>query len=154
MLHLPSFLSFCSIAVITTLLLLKDVTAQSTTVIGGTTITMSANPVGVPTLAYNCAKLPAICNNVNANGGQYALTDLGNNLKGRLSTVPFVVMHSDTDADRRKARRDSVCPSSGNNAWKNTHTCPEPDQPLVVPAPFNVGGEQSSTMSGRHGTIC
>lgn len=54
---------------------------------------MSANPHGIPTLAYNCAKLPSICNNVNGNGGQYQLTDLGNGLKGRLSTVNFVTLY-------------------------------------------------------------
>ncbi|KAK5741279.1 hypothetical protein LTR17_003985 [Elasticomyces elasticus] len=106
---------------------------------------MSRNPIGVPTLAYNCAKLPAICNNVHANGGQYDLTNLGNNLKGRLTSGTYVAMHSDTDATRRDARRDDVCPSTGNNAWKNTHPCPEPDQPLVVPAPYNNGGRTVET---------
>ncbi|KXL50385.1 hypothetical protein M433DRAFT_430112 [Acidomyces richmondensis BFW] len=89
MASLQSLLSLCLLYSV----LPQNVAAISTTVISGTTITMSANPHGIPTLAYNCAKLPSICNNVNGNGGQYQLTDLGNGLKGRLSTVNFVTLY-------------------------------------------------------------
>lgn len=106
-----------------------------------------ANPIGVPTLVYNCAKMPSICNNVHANGGQYQLSNLGSGLKGRLATVPFVTLHVDPNSARGNTRRGQSCP--GN--WKQNHACPEPGgngrdaQPLVVPEPFNAGGRTVSS---------
>lgn len=36
---------------------------------------------------------------------------------------------SDSSGKYRVAkRREQSCPTSGSNAWKKTHTCPEPDQ--------------------------
>lgn len=49
--------------------------------------------------------------------------------------------HADTDITRTDARRTQSCPGT----WKNGHHCPEQDQPLVVPAPFNNGGRTVET---------
>ncbi|KAK3675425.1 hypothetical protein LTR78_004508 [Recurvomyces mirabilis] len=99
------------------------------------------NPLGVPTLVYNCAKVPALCKNVNGNGGAYSLSTLPGGLNGGLANGNYLTLHVDPDADRGDDRRTESCP--GN--WKKNHVCPEPDQPLVVPAPFNKGGRTVST---------
>jgi hypothetical protein len=80
-----------------------------------------ANPYGVPTLGYNCAKLPSICKNVNRRN------PINNNGLGTLVSGP-VTLHYDTDIDHKDTRRSIACP--GN--WKTNHRCPETDQPLVV----------------------
>ena len=130
---------------------LHGVSSQITTAANGAAqfsgTPVLANPIGVPTLVYNCAKMPSICNNVHANGGSYQLTDLGNSLKGRLVTGTYVTLHVDPDSTRGTARRAQSCPSN----WKQNHVCPETGtggrdpQPLVVPEPFNVGGRTVST---------
>ncbi|KAK6535008.1 hypothetical protein TWF281_006306 [Arthrobotrys megalospora] len=64
----------------------------------------------MPTLVYNCAKMPSICKNVrNYLGGQ-----------------TIAAFHYDREGTRNKSRRQINCP--GN--WMNTHPCPEVDQPV------------------------
>lgn len=81
----------------------------------------------MPTLIYNCAKMPAICTNVNRSN---PLTPqpgggLGQIIGGQIT------MHFDTDKTRKDTRRDFACPDN----WKNHHDCPEtnPAQPQTVP---------------------
>lgn len=77
---------------------------------------------------YNCAKLPAICANVQRHNPP-ANAVLAN---GVLSLT------YDTDEDHNKARRSQQCPQD----WKLTHPCPETTfvPPLqVVPAGAYVG---------------
>ena len=96
---------------------------------------VQTNPNGIPTLVYNCAKLPAICKNVNArnpiNGG-------GDNAPGTLINPAggdHIDLNIDTSDARCKQRRRAACPST----WKLIHNprqpfaCPEPNQPLTVP---------------------
>ena len=68
-----------------------------------------------PELAYNCAKLPAICNNVNKRN---SISD------GILNNGPIQLTYAGSGSGNRAI----ACPSN----WKATHTCPEPDQPLIV----------------------
>lgn len=102
-------------------------TVAGTAVYDGTPVT--TNPNGAPTLVYNCAKLPAICSNVNRRN---RLTNYGPGKYGPLIGNDHVVMHYDTDSTRKSERRDGpngVCKSS----WKSHHPCPETSQPNTVP---------------------
>ena len=94
------------------------------------TITATSNPAGIPTLIYNCAKMPAICNNVD----QYLHRQVPPaGLDPLYKTIPgngYLDFHYDSNRYRVNARRNSVCP--GN--WYNNHPCPEPSQPPVVVA--------------------
>lgn len=122
---------------VTTLLFLtlyKLTVAQVSTVNGvaqyaGTPV--QQNPNGIPTLVYNCAKLPAICQNVNRRN---PLTPRTTGF-GALQGVNHVELHYDTDGGRINSRRNVACPSN----WKLTHTCPEPNQPETVPAGSRLG---------------
>ena len=71
--------------------------------------------------------MPAICKNVRkVEGASFVSRTL-------------VYDKSDSRSDSRRAR---TCPSTGRNAWKIVHTCPEPDQPGVINAqggPTNPG---------------
>ncbi|KAI0021197.1 hypothetical protein F4780DRAFT_305284 [Xylariomycetidae sp. FL0641] len=123
--------------------------AQTSTVNGraeymGTPV--ATNPLGIPTLGYNCAKMPSICENVNGNSnipgrGNYALQRAPDGTLGQLQNVAFLELNVDTNTTRVNARRDSSCP--GN--WKTNHPCPQNGQPLVVPEPFNRGGRSISS---------
>jgi hypothetical protein len=94
------------------------------------------HPHGIPTLAYNCAKLPSICENVNRRNPLNRIPAGLTTLQG----VNHVELHYDTNSARRDARRGTVCP----NNWKNHHPCPEtnPRQPNTVPqgAALGTGG--------------
>lgn len=74
-----------------------------------------------PTLWYNCRYAKSICNNVEK-------TQPGANA----GTLQMELVY-DSDTKRRDTRRSGgegqpgMCPGT----WKNTHTCPEPDQPDV-----------------------
>ena len=124
------------------------VVVQSAVTLFGTPV--QTNPVGIPTLTYNCAKLPSICENVNRFPGSQ-LQRLAQGGLGPLVNSPFVLHYDRQDSiaepnRRMTARRDAVCPRN----WKATHSCPELDQPLVVPEPFNRGGRTlSSGFTGR-----
>ncbi|KAI1846796.1 hypothetical protein JX266_007017 [Neoarthrinium moseri] len=91
--------------------------------------------------------MPSICENVNANAARngranYALRRDANGHLGRLQNVAFLELNVDSDQARIDRRRDQEsCP--GN--WKAGHPCPENNQPLVVPEPFNQGGRTVST---------
>ncbi|MCJ1283616.1 hypothetical protein MMC26_002947 [Xylographa opegraphella] len=120
------------------LILLTFTSAQTSTVNGqavysGTPV--ATNPNGIPTLIYNCAKLPAICQNVNRRN---PLTALGPGQYGTLLGNDHIELNYDTDAARHEARNKDVCPGS----WKNTHPCPETNQPYTVPqgSSYNHGG--------------
>jgi hypothetical protein len=94
---------------------------------------VQTSPNGAPTLIYNCAKMPAICENINrrnpmtrrANGG------LGEIVGGEIE------LHFDTDATRKERRNNEICPSS----WVSNHQCPEtnPAQPHTVPRGAMLG---------------
>jgi hypothetical protein len=88
--------------------------------ISGTPI--QSNPLGIPTLAYNCAKLPSICQNINRRN------PIANNGQGVLLNIPYLELHYDTNPQRIDDRRNAACPKT----WKSSHACPESNQPLVV----------------------
>jgi len=69
-------------------------------------------PASQPTLIYNCAKLPAICKNVEQRNPLGTTFDL----------------HFDKNANRKRTRRGIACPTK----WKSTHSCPERNQPDTV----------------------
>lgn len=113
--------------------------ADSTSTVAGTAeylgTPVQTNPNGVPTLVYNCAKLPAICKNVNnrnpINGG-------GDSSPGTLilpAGVDHIELNSDPDESRHSTRNGQACPSR----WKISHACPEPGQPRTVPKGASVG---------------
>ena len=92
--------------------------------------TVTSDLVGAPTLIYNCAKLPAICANVektyprnpnpNAQGG------------GGLVNGP-ITMHYDLNKRRKNMRRrDAGCVAK---KWRKAVTCPEAIGPPVALAP-------------------
>lgn len=99
---------------------------------------VKTNPLGIPTLSYNCAKLPSICNNVHAVYPLNAGTISGT--KTTLQNRQFVELNIDRDRERKKKRRNQVCGAS----WRSKHPCPEQDQPPVVPQPFNTGARSYS----------
>lgn len=79
-----------------------------------------------PTLIYNCAKMPAICNNV------AQVEDMDEDT--RLLKEKHLVFHYHLDRVATKARRAASCPAKKprGQSWYDYHQCPEPDQPLVV----------------------
>ncbi len=89
------------------------------------------NPNGIPTLVYNCAKLPAICQNVNRRN---PLTPRTTGF-GALQGASHLELHYDTNTARTDTRRGIACPSG----WKKTHVCPETNQPETVPAGSRLG---------------
>ena len=108
---------------------------------------VQANPMGIPTLTYNCAKMPSICQNVNSQNPLQPTQGGFGPVQGQNN---YVTLHYDRQAGSPRAaqRRCQACPNSrcpGNPVpWKSTHACPEPQQPLVVPEPFNKGGRTLS----------
>ena len=99
---------------------------------------VATNPNGQPTLVYNCAKLPAICQNVNRRN---PLQNLGGGRLGKLQGNAFIELNFDTSSVRHEARNSGVCPRT----WKNTHSCPETvagsgiSQPNTVPGGSSYG---------------
>jgi hypothetical protein len=98
------------------------------------------NPHGIPTLVYNCAKMPAICTNVHWRNSLQAEPAAGGQNLGQLAGgAAHIELHYDTDVTRKAQRRDSVCTSD----WARLHPCPEnnPAQPPTVPsgASYNRG---------------
>jgi len=75
----------------------------------------------IPSLVYNCDKMPAICKNVN----QYFLTE-GNSIDSRGLLRYSEILHR---GDPNDPGRRIACPAD----WALKHKCPEPDQPLIVP---------------------
>lgn len=134
----------------TVITLLNTASAQTSTVGGvaqfsGTPV--ATNPYGIPTLLYNCAKLPAICQNVNSRN---ALEDRGGGKLGLLVANDHIELNYDTDEVRKNARRAAVCPSS----WKTTHLCPEPNQPNTVPQGSSYGmGSFPAARFNPHGLL-
>jgi hypothetical protein len=111
---------------------LSLVRAQVSTVNGvalyqGTTV--SQNQHGIPTFAYNCAKVPALCENVHQ---QYPLaTTVSQAPQGVvtghhtiLGAQSYIQLHYDRDSNSG-ARRGAACSSR----WRLTHNCPEGNQP-------------------------
>ncbi|KAK5741798.1 hypothetical protein LTR17_003789 [Elasticomyces elasticus] len=96
---------------------------------------VGTNPQGIPTLLYNCAKLPAICNNVNS---AYPLSPavVGTATYRSIPTASqgYYEFNLDKDTVRKNRRRRLSCPAN----WKSSHACPERDQPLVVGAGKSV----------------
>lgn len=97
----------------------------------------------VPLLEYNCAKMPAICRNVNqrnplqnvpgvAGAGNLGALDTGHTPGG----LSYITLNYDTNPANKRRRRTAACP----NSWPATHHCPEPNQPPVVQA--RTGGRQ------------
>lgn len=90
--------------------------------------TVSQNQHGIPTFAYNCAKVPALCENVHQ---QYPLaTTVIPAAPASITAYHTIIgqsylqLHYDRDSNSG-ARRGVACKSS----WKNTHACPEANQP-------------------------
>lgn len=85
------------------------------------------NPHGIPTLVYNCAKLPALCQNVHQRNPLQAVTQAPPrpNGLGALQGVTHILLHFDR-AGNAGLRRGTACPSG---SWRRTHTCPETNQP-------------------------
>lgn len=104
--------------------------------------TATQNALGIPTLIYNCAKLPAICNNVNQRKDISELnTDPNSQDFMKLKGKDHIEMHYDPNHQRKIDRRKTACPDTGYKKqdgtqvkpWTQDHVCPEPDQPPVVP---------------------
>ena len=98
--------------------------SDSVSVVAGTTkyennAILTPSPA-VPTVVYNCAKVPALCSNV----ASYMPM---NTAQMTLSTDPAVFHFNKNEANHDR-RRDQSCPGT----WSNTHICPEEDQPAVV----------------------
>lgn len=93
-------------------------------------------PHGAPTMVWNCAKMPAICQNVNQRN-QLTPRPAGGHagLAGGQ-----IMLHYDSDESRKDARGRAACPSS----WRMNHACPEaaprPVQPATVPQGAMLGG--------------
>ncbi|KAG8361975.1 hypothetical protein FVEN_g13123 [Fusarium venenatum] len=152
------FVLFSSPGLLFLLLLLRLVQAQVSTVSGitlfdGTTI--SQNKHGIPTLVYNCAKVPALCQNVNklyplettvhvlpsantAHSAPSASSDHSaplattnappatvTGLHTIQGTQTYIQLHLDRDTEKKNKRRSKACPGS----WRQTHPCPESNQP-------------------------
>ncbi|KAF7558106.1 hypothetical protein G7Z17_g84 [Cylindrodendrum hubeiense] len=91
------------------------------------------NPHGIPTLVYNCAKVPALCENVHQ---QYPLNTYthtpqpGQSVTGHstLQGRTHLLLHFDTGA-KSQIQRGVAC----NTGWKKRHVCPETNQPHTVP---------------------
>jgi len=114
--------------------------AAQTVVVGGIAMysgtRVATNPLGIPTLVYNCAKLPAICRNVNRrNPLANTVTTNGRLGLGNLRGTNYIELNYDTDSQRHAERRNDVCPKN----WKQTHTCPETDQPRTVRKGSSLG---------------
>lgn len=117
---------------------LSLVLAQTSTVNGvaeyrGTPV--ATHPYGIPTLVYNCAKLPAICQNVNTRNRLQNVVGIGGLGLGKLVGNAYIELNYDTNQARKDERRLSVCPQS----WRITHPCPETNQPNTVPADTSLG---------------
>lgn len=75
----------------------------------------------IPTLVYNCAIVPALCNNVaqlrpGAQNGGYN-----------------EVFGWDPDSDRKEKRREKRCPGSWKKGSAGRPRCPSPNQPQLHP---------------------
>ena len=116
--------------------LLVRITYTQTSTVNGTAefsgTPVATNPNGVPTLIYNCAKLPAICQNVNRTN---PLQSRAGGRLGELQGNPFIELNFDTDPVRHRNRNSGVCPGT----WKTTHACPEINQPNTVPGGSSYG---------------
>jgi hypothetical protein len=77
----------------------------------------------MPTLVYNCAKLPATCTKINRGSGS-SLERLPGGGLGKLING-LLTLHLDTDKARKKARRNLACPDN----WRESHDCPETNPP-------------------------
>jgi hypothetical protein len=112
--------------------------------------TVQTNPNGIPTLVYNCAKVPSLCSNVNRRN---PVAGGGDSAPGTLSNLPigvdYVELNVDTDNTRHNARRGIACNSrtwKRNHNLPRAHACPENNQPLVVPAGQDI---ESGGFSGQ-----
>ncbi|QKD48531.2 uncharacterized protein FOBCDRAFT_236188 [Fusarium oxysporum Fo47] len=98
-----------------------------------------SNQHGIPTLAYNCAKVPASCENVHQ---QYPLATTVHAAPAGVVTSHHTILgarshlqlHFDRD-DNSGGRRGKACAKN----WKNHHNCPESNQPDTVPAGAMMG---------------
>ncbi|KAJ9616794.1 hypothetical protein H2200_000513 [Cladophialophora chaetospira] len=90
--------------------------------------TVTSDPVGVPTLLYNCAKMPNICANLDTyppasirkSGSVWSI----DNPSGEIA------LHFDKDADRKENRRKLTCPNKADGSmyggsWHNRNSCPK-----------------------------
>lgn len=95
------------------------------------------NPHGIPTLIYNCAKVPALCENVHKQYPLNTYTHSTTNAAGVAVPVAtgystmqgrtHLLLHFDR-AGNSQNRRGVACGSG----WKKVHSCPESDQPEYV----------------------
>lgn len=100
-------------------------------------LVQGAPPTTQPLLVYNCAKMPAICRNVNqrnpllavpgfAGAGNVGVLNPGNTPGG----LDYLVLNYDTNNNNKRRRRNAACPSS----WKLNpiNHCPRVGQPPTV----------------------
>jgi hypothetical protein len=124
-------LLFESLGLLLLLLSLSLVQAQISVVNGASVYqgtTVSQNKHGIPTLVYNCGKVPALCENVHQ---QYPLATTvyaapAGAVTGHHTILgaSYLQFHYDRDSNSG-ARRGAACSSS----WKSRHGCPESNQP-------------------------
>lgn len=89
---------------------------------------------GIPTLIYNCAKLPAICQNV---AKSYPLDNSGGPGRwGKLLGNDHISLTFDLDSAAKDRRRKAA---GCDDDWKKGHICPETDQPRTVPKGASYG---------------
>lgn len=127
---------------------------QSISVVQGTTkyhgTAISTAPIQQPTLAYNCAKLPSICENV-ARHFPVNRSPQGNPqyITGLQAAGGVTQMYYDKSSGRKKWRRARACPSGWNT--KAANLCPMPNQPLVVANPSNPQSIRYTVSNGFPG---
>ncbi|KAI1749014.1 hypothetical protein F4782DRAFT_514853 [Xylaria castorea] len=91
-------------------------------------------PSTQPLLIYNCAKMPSVCRNVNQVNplspivGNPAAGNIGRLNQGQNGGQDYITLTYDTNANRKRTRRNTACPSR----WKVSHPCPQTDQPPTV----------------------
>lgn len=104
----------------------QHVLAQGISVVNGVSMYSSTQvrtaAEGAPTMFYNCAYMPAICENVNQRDPLMGTAgDRDSPINGPIR------LHADFDTKRNRRRGRKACPGS----WKKSHSCPETSQPPV-----------------------
>ncbi|KAM5523968.1 hypothetical protein FOXYSP1_00011 [Fusarium oxysporum f. sp. phaseoli] len=93
----------------------------------GTTVSQIQH--GIPTLAYNCAKVPASCENVHQ---QYPLATTVHAAPAGAVTGHHTILGARSHLPLHFDRNDNIGGQRGKACaknWKNHHNCPESSQP-------------------------
>ncbi|KNB10683.1 hypothetical protein FOXG_10827 [Fusarium oxysporum f. sp. lycopersici 4287] len=113
--------------------------ANGVSVYQGTTV--SQNQHGIPTLAYNCAKVPASCENVHQ---QYPLATTVHAAPAGAVTGHHTILGARSHLQLHFDRNDNIGGQRGKacaKSWKNHHNCPESNQPDTVPSGAMLGDD-------------